>query len=385
MNGDEAKIAHCRRFARGAAALAVTFLAGAAGPAPATAEAPKEAQCGADVAGRYVSILQEEAQGRRTEALTELVDLFTCAWAAQGGTLLELDQAVRRWNNALAEVGPRGSLLPVISLHLDLLINVTLRNQHGARQRVQGFVDNTVRRYSESLRGAGNERELEARLAARMGLVHRDLQIFDEAREHLVDAVQLEPENVPYLHALTTLDERRGDYGTAHHYLERLVELSPEDDAGRLRLALVSRRLGRQQEARRHLELLLEEATLPWVRELAHQELARVLAEEGEEAAAVDVLRQGLESFPRSQALGLQLSFLRQRTRDDPIAVLPSTVLHGDRFGADGSREKTARVVYNQWPFEELNPFLEIWAADLEKGREALRQGMRTVRLVSAR
>lgn len=337
--------------------------------------------CGLPVSKRYSDILDLEALGDREGALSYLVELFACAWETKGGVRNELDQTVRDWNDAVAEVCSKGCLVPIISLHSDLEVDLAVRGRETARRRAKGYMEDTLRKHLESVARAEERDELTALVYARIGLALRDRTILEEAREYLLKAVKLAPDDPSYLHALGTLDERLGTYGPAHDQFEKLLKLDPRDSTARLRLGLLSWRLSRKKEAREHLETLVREGTPPWVQELAYQELAQLHLEEGETEEAAELVRQGLEAFPQSQALGLQLAYLKSKTREDPIAVLANIALNPPPGSPRYLDDRTPRVIYNQWPENELAPLEESWKKRLEESRKALSGALSTLRL----
>lgn len=136
----------------------------------------------------------------------------------------------------------------------------------------------------------------------------RSAQRLDTGRLLLEDALELDPDHRAALHALAVNLELRDRPAQALPHLERLVELAPGNDRYLARRAVLTVKAGRQARGRELLEELRADGP-EWTRELATQELARLLASSGRAGEAEAVLRQGLEELP-SEKLALQLSAL---------------------------------------------------------------------------
>jgi len=266
--------------------------------------------------------------------------------------------------------------MPPAALFTDLILN--LEGQGGTVAAAQAEI--LLKRILLAFRMSTDLPDKDAMTAllyARLGLVRRSLLHFGSSRDALLEAIELHPGFPPYLHSMAALLEKNGDYSDASRHLSILVKVSPDDASGRLRLALVERRLGRARKARDHLEILVGRGDgTAWVREIAFQELARLRVEMGEEEAALELLLDGVEAYPESQALALELSLFARGTRHDPVAVLEAEVLSWKE-----DQEVSPRVLYNEWPMAEMDPFEEDWGRALRQTRAALAEALPLLRI----
>ena len=143
---------------------------------------------------------------------------------------------------------------------------------------------------------------------AHMVAVARSAPRLETASDLLEAVVGLDPDHPAARYSLAEALEllRRPEQALPH--LDRLLELEPEDPRFRLRRALVTVKSGQLERG----QLLLEELTTDgpiWARDLATQELARLLSASGREDEAVALLRNGLLELPREK-LSLQLAAL---------------------------------------------------------------------------
>jgi tetratricopeptide (TPR) repeat protein len=126
-------------------------------------------------------------------------------------------------------------------------------------------------------------------------------------------ALEFHPTNIAALQGLAGMYERRGEYDQAVARLEELVAAHPKNREGRLRLAINLARLHREREAASFLSGLVEEAVPDWILSLAHQELARMLADNGDLAEALKLLKSGMNLLPGDPSLPIQLAYLADR------------------------------------------------------------------------
>lgn len=163
------------------------------------------------------------------------------------------------------------------------------------------------------------------------------------------------------LHSLAVAHELQGRYGQALPYLERLQQLEPGDPRLRMRFALVTARSGRLKSGRRLLEELTTEGPI-WVRDLATQELARLLAESGQAGQAEALLRQGLVELPREK-LSLQLAALL-----DPDWAASTEVLESWLDEAPRDAGRSGRWIYDDGAKEEIEALgLELRSAAADR------------------
>ncbi len=153
--------------------------------------------------------------------------------------------------------------------------------------------------------------------------------------------------------------ERQGRYADAVAFLERM---SPEHTESRLRLAVNLARLGKMQEARKHLLGLSQPAAKaePWHLSVAWQEMARLQLAAGDVDGAEKTLREGLQRLPEDDKLALQLGLVRD-LRKDPRGAREAVAGLGKTPGSGGA----ARHRYNQLPVESLD---RAWSELQEQG-----------------
>jgi tetratricopeptide (TPR) repeat protein len=331
-----------------------------------------------DSAGElYRQLLVTEAGGDRRQALEQLIRQTRCAWDAGGVTWDTWQWVAVNWTKELAGVCSRSCLMPLVTLHQDLVASLAVAGQQQISWEARQILGRLLRKIS-ALPQETADASTVARLHARMGLLDRDLGFLDLARKELVTAVSLQPASIPILHALATLDEKRGEYSTARHYLERLTQLDPEDEIAGLRLALTELRLGKEREALERLSSLSAAAKKPWVAELACQELAQALAEQGRKPEALEVLQNCRQRFPVSATLALQWAYWSGEALP-PLGA--DSQAEEEAETEDGDRILTARASYNQWPEAELIPLAQAFGEDLEQGRLDLERGLRVLYL----
>lgn len=165
-------------------------------------------------------------------------------------------------------------------------------------------------------------------------------------------AAELDRDNVAALLALAVCAQTRGDADRALSLLERVLTLRPDDREARLRSALLLARLGRKRQARGRLETVVSDAArADWTVAVAFQELARLLIESGDLAAAERLLQEGRRRFPDDEKLALELTLvmsLRRRgsdAREIVAAVRPASA---------GAAGEEARHRYTELPLERF-------------------------------
>ncbi len=157
----------------------------------------------------------------------------------------------------------------------------------------------------------GDARSITAGLLAHMAhmvATARSAPRLEAASGLLEAAVGLDPDHRTARRSLAEALELLGRPAQALQHLDRLLETEPEDPRLRLRRALVTVKAGQLERG----QLLLEELTTDgpiWARDLATQELARLLSAAGRNDEAVGLLRKGLNELPREK-LSLQLAAL---------------------------------------------------------------------------
>lgn len=175
----------------------------------------------------------------------------------------------------------------------------------------------------------------------------RSGQRLETARELLEDAVGLDPGHLAALHSLAVTLELLGRPTQALPHLDRLVLLEPEDPRYRVRRAVVTVKSGRLDRGRPLLLELTTDGPI-WARELAIQELARLLLAGGQHAEAETLLRQSLLELPREK-LSLQLA-----AQLDPNWTESWRVLSAGLGESQADSGPSPRWIYEEGASEEI-------------------------------
>lgn len=167
------------------------------------------------------------------------------------------------------------------------------------------------------------------------------------ARNALIAALEDDGSLVEARYLQATIAEYVGDYGEAADVFGQLAASGGLDDAGRLRLAVNLRRLGKKTDDT--LALLLDLAERPendWIAVVALQEAASMLWELERGGEARDLLRQGMRRFPEAPRLIIQLASMLDRSARPGEA---RRLLAGlENLTLDS--QPTPRLLYSQWP-----------------------------------
>lgn len=171
------------------------------------------------------------------------------------------------------------------------------------------------------------------------------------ARNALSAALENDGDLPVALYLQATMSEALGDYPRAVDDLRRLADLDALDAAGRLRLAINLKRLGKKNaEAESILRHLVAREANDWVTVVAIQELAASLWASGERQEAVTFLRGALERFPTASRLTIQTaSFLDRLGRPGEARKLLRSL-----ETAEAGEGETPRLRYSQWPLEDI-------------------------------
>ena len=138
--------------------------------------------------------------------------------------------------------------------------------------------------------------------------------------------------------------ERTSDYVEASAEYQRLVNLLPSFDEGRLRLAINLIRTNQSGTGKKLLTGLLQDDARPWIQDIAAQELVRLLIRKGQGSEAEREARAALERFPDNQRLWILLAAILEQSDRlgetiEIVADLPPA-----------SRGVSPRARYAEWP-----------------------------------
>ncbi|HEV8241933.1 MAG TPA: hypothetical protein VGS57_21390 [Thermoanaerobaculia bacterium] len=185
------------------------------------------------------------------------------------------------------------------------------------------------------------------------------------AAEDLYDRVlALAPRQPAAVLGLAAIHELHAEYGEAVELLAPLVLEHPDAREARLRLAVNELRLGRRDRAEADLRALANDG-VDWVRSLAAQELAKLLAARGDFAGAAAVLEAAAALLPCDPSLPVQTALVAERAGS-------ATPLDLSTLGACGEAAESARARYTHAPSSELVPLRQAIATGEPEWRQAL-------------
>ncbi len=240
-----------------------------------------------------------------------------------------------------------GCLLPVILLHLDLSrayreSGRSILAYHATRMTVD-----LAGAYADKLAGARAQAEAAQALSSLAGYRQHDGAL-SQAERLFTRALDVAADGAALL-GLATLYEKRGLFAQAVPVFERLVAERPEDAEGALRLALNRARTGQAAAAEESLGELASRPESDWIALLAHQELARLLIDDGRQSRAADVLRRALVRWPGHPTLQLHLAWVldAQGASEASLELL-------EELGSLSAHPAGERSRYNRWPGDLL-------------------------------
>jgi hypothetical protein len=180
-------------------------------------------------------------------------------------------------------------------------------------------------------------------------------------------ALQLDRQPAALL-GLAALHEQRGEYAPAAELFGELVRLDGNHREGRLRYALNLERIDRAGQAEALLRELATTGT-DWVRSLAAQELARLLAGRGEGGEAHRLLVAAVDALPCDPVLPVQAALVGERHG----VALPLDLATLADCGEAG---ESARARYARPPASDLQALRQRLAAADGEWRDALRRAL---------
>ena len=164
------------------------------------------------------------------------------------------------------------------------------------------------------------------------------------ARDLLERSLELSPEFLPAMLCLGFSFERASDYFEASLAYQRLVEVHPDFDEGRLRLAINLIRTGRDVAGAQLLTRLMKGGAQTWIEIVAAQELVTLLVREGQLQAAEEKVYSALERTPHDQRLWILLASILVQSERYSGAVEAVIDL------PPASRGVSPRARYAEWP-----------------------------------
>lgn len=329
-------------------------------PAPAAARSEKQLDA------EFYRALELYAANRTEEA----IERFLAPLSSRKDTLV-----LSRWRQLALEVGEERpeALVPIAGLysrvHVELLTPRNLRQAHRVVQDIERFLERYVARSSDPAAD-----ETASRMLSQVAIQVRDMESLFHALPLLRQAVEVDPDSEIAHHLLVTLLEKRGALDATHRALEHWLEKDPEHAEARLRWAVVQGRRGEIGPALECFEELIEAPVEPWIKVLAVQESARLLAVGGQKDEALARLDAGLERFPGDETLLLLRAFL---TGEDLEASRPAVA---ELVTRPWRPQLTPRAVYNNWPVATANRLRSQLVADVVERLPAVVEALEAVK-----
>jgi len=257
--------------------------------------------------------------------------------------------------------GSIGRLLPLIQLHEDLYRRYRQQDQPALAAHTRRVAEALVELYVQRGEGRASSRERRRLAAAALvslageALEYRNSQ---EAMRLLARALEHEPDSSAALLILAVRYELMGEYSEAVSLLRRLQEHAPADRSvaaeGHLRLGVNLARVGSKRAAEQRLRECLTPDRPRWVRAVAYQELAVLLADQGRLEEAARWLEEALDRMPRQQRIAIQLAALYESLgRPTEARAVLGRLERKIRRGV-GRDQDSPRLRYSQWPDEAI-------------------------------
>ncbi len=295
----------------------------------------------------YARALRQLATGDTPAAMSTLM-------ASEGAVIEALDadgvDVLRQSESQLLASFPDadwGCLLPVVLLHFELSRAYRENRRDILAHHARRMTIELAEAYAAKLDAPQAAAEAARALASLAGHAQHHGAL-SQAERLFTRALDVAADDAALL-GLGTLYEKRGYFDRALPLFERLVERRPEHAESALRLALNRARTGQIAAARKALGELASGRHGDWVGLLAHQELARLLIDEGQLSQAVDVLRRGLGRWPGHPTLQLQLAWVLDAEGESQASL---ELL--EDLGASGVHPAGERSRYNRWPADLL-------------------------------
>ncbi|HVR08084.1 MAG TPA: tetratricopeptide repeat protein [Thermoanaerobaculia bacterium] len=311
--------------------------------APVAPLAPGEKPKPERVQALYRQVLVHWAEGKAEKAWSELAALETAVVNDKDPTsakrlLRAEEKVIDQVAGADLEV-----LLPIARLHFEVFQLYSNENAKGhalVENHSRAMVHDLAILYRQQSGSQGAALVASHLLTTLAELLQRGSQ-HQTAATLYTEAAALDPHNVVPALRLGVTYEKFEQYQAAAEWLRKVLAIDPKNAEARLRLAVNLGRLHKAAEAATLLEGLIAEASDSWVKPVAIQELARIEERQEAFARAEQVLRAGLERFPTSIRLRVQLAALldrqgkiregRQLVEEIP-ALEVGTVEEGARF-----------------------------------------------------
>ncbi|HXT52596.1 MAG TPA: hypothetical protein VN811_16255, partial [Thermoanaerobaculia bacterium] len=255
----------------------------------------------------YRNALADWAEGDDEGALAQLLRID------QGGTVgREADRLARAKLDVGKSIGRRSPSAVLAAAALEsraYLAYATHRPTLAAEARRTATV---LVELHASLERKRADRPLDAAMLANLAGEAASRAQLTAAGDLYTRVLALSPGQPAALLGLAAIHELHSRYAEAAEILRPLVAAHPEAREARLRLAINELRLGRRARAEAELKTLAGSG-VDWVRSLAAQELARLLAARDDLAGAAAVLAAAAAVLPCDPSLPVQASLVAER------------------------------------------------------------------------
>lgn len=303
----------------------------------------------AEIENRYRQVLSVLAAGDDAGALAALAKLE--ADATPRGEPSEVDILFRAKVRTLRDVLDEQAevLVPVIMLHHDGYLYYRSRAAPFLAAHSRQMVEEMSVLYAKRADTEG-ARVTAARILTSLGGHLLDASMTSSALSNFNQALVLDPRDSAALRSLGVLAEKVGRLDEAKSIFERLLSIAPDDPEAKVRLALIAGKMKDTDDAAEGLrQAIASPATPAWLAELAVQELGQLLADQNRLPQATQVVHRGVERFPASQRLLIQLSYLHERQGQRGQALEAA-----ENAAALSVTEPTPRWRYNRWPQDDM-------------------------------
>jgi tetratricopeptide (TPR) repeat protein len=285
--------------------------AAVAAPAKPTPPLGADEQPGAERASAlYREALVHWADGETDRACGELVALET---RVVRDADLRTARALLRWEEKVVDQVAADDLevlVPIANLHFEVFrryLDLGAVGHALVQRHSRIMIHDLALLYRKQSGSEGARLVASHQLASLADLLQRGAQ-HQAAAELYTQAAELDPHNAVPALSLAIIYEKFEQYRSAVTWLRQVLAISPKHPEARLRLAINLGRVGETAEALALLEGLTAETADSWLTPLAFQEEARLLERRQSYGKATDVLRAGLERFPQSVRMRVQLA-----------------------------------------------------------------------------
>lgn len=241
------------------------------------------------------------------------------------------------------------TLVPLLWLHHDSYAGYLGRGENYLASHARKITGSLALLYGRE--GGPEAKALGSQVLTSLGLYAMRAGVVRESLGLLETALELDPDNDVALLGIAVSHERAGGHERAAERLARLVAAHPNHREGRLRLGVNLARGGDLDGARAQFAHLLDPvAPADWVDSLAHQEMARLLTQDGDWRRAQEILFAALDrGCPGSARLRTQLAFVL----DNSKAPVQALRVMEEVAGLATEEEPSPRLLYGRGPQEE--------------------------------